>query len=380
MILANGLVMTDDFKLKRLDIKLEGDKIVKLAEKIEDSDKVMDMSGKYILPGFIDTHIHGAYGVRISDESPGLHQVTRFEVTQGVTSLAITTAASEFNDILRQIDDAVKASKEKVGAKIAGIHAEGPFINKKYKGAMNGDNIIAPDKEKLDIMLARAEGLLKIITVAPEAEGAAEFIKYAAESGLTVSMGHTDSTFDEAVAAVSAGATQATHTFNAMRAFNHREPGILGAALTLDDVKCEMICDYVHLHPATVKLIYKLKGADKINIISDSGHAAGMNVTEFMVDGLMRYVKDGVVRLADGTIAGSAKTVLDGVKNLVSSGVPLEDVSKMASLNGAKSLKMEHLIGSISVGKIADLAVLDENFDVDYTFVDGKCVYDRKMR
>lgn len=379
MILANGLVMDEDFKLKRLDIQIAGRKIIKIAEKIEnvgDVDMVVDLSDKYILPGFVDTHIHGAYGVRISDPKPCLSQVTKFEATQGVTSIAITTAASEFNDILRQIEVAVHASKETAGAKIAGIHAEGPFISKQYKGAMNGDNIINPDKEKLDTMIAHAEGLLKIITVAPEAEGASDFIRYATDCcGITVSMGHSNANYEEAMAAVRAGATQTTHTFNAMRAFNHREPGILGAALTCNGIKCELICDYVHLHPVAVELVYRMKGADSINMISDSGHAAGMNVTEFMVDGLMRYVKDGVVRLADGTIAGSAKTMLDGVKNLAASGVPLEDISKMASLNGAKSLKMEHLTGSISVGKSADFAVLDKNYDVSCTFVDGTCVY-----
>ena len=380
MIFANGLVMDEDFKLKHLDIQIAGRKIIKIAEKIEDVDSVLDMSGKYILPGFVDTHIHGAYGVRISDKNPCLYQVTQFEATQGVTSIAITTAASEFNDILRQIEVAVNASKETKGAKIAGIHAEGPFISKQYKGAMNGDNIINPDKEKLDTMIAHAEGLLKIITVAPEAEGASDFIRYSADCGITVSMGHSNATYDETMAAVRAGASQTTHTFNAMRAFNHREPGIVGAALTCNGIKCELICDYVHLHPVAVELVYRMKGADSINMISDSGHAAGMNVTEFMVDGLMRYVKDGVVRLADGTIAGSAKTMLDGVKNLAASGVPLEDISKMASLNGAKSLKMEHLIGSISVGKSADFAVLDKNYDVNCTFVDGTCVYTKNNR
>jgi len=137
-----------------------------------------------------------------------------------------------------------------------------------------------------------------------------------------------------------------------------------------------MICDYVHLHPAVVQMIYKLKGADKVNMISDSGHAAGMNVTEFTVDGLTRYVKDGVVRLADGTIAGSAKTMLDGVKNLLKSGVPLEDVSKMASLNPAKSLKLDGVTGSIEAGKAADIVVLDSEYNPVCTFIDGVCVYD----
>ena len=379
VILTNGLVMTEDFKLKRLDVRVEGKKIVDLAETIRQEDTILDLNGAYLLPGFVDTHIHGAYGVRISDAEPKLSQITNFEATQGVTSIAITTAASAFEDILRQIDVAVQAAYRPVGSKIVGIHAEGPFISKKYKGAMNGDYIIAPDKEKLDIMLERAKGLLKIMTVAPEAEGVVDFIQYAVSRGLAISMGHTNAVYDEVRAAIEAGASQTTHTFNAMRGLNHREPGILGAALTSDQVTCEMICDYVHLHPATVQMIYRLKGPERINMISDSGHAAGMNVKEFMVDGLKRYVKDGVVRLADGTIAGSAKTLLDGVINLVSDNIPIEAVSQMVSFNPAKSLKMEHEIGSISIGKLADLVVLSRDLRVDYTFVDGQCIYKNKQ-
>jgi len=374
MILKNGMVMDSDFKLKKLDIRICDGKIAEIGENLV-GNEIVDMSGKYILPGFIDTHIHGACGVRISDKDVDLSQMTRYEATQGVTSVAITTAASEFSDILRQIDVAKKAAKCHQGTKIAGIHAEGPFISKKYKGAMNPDYIIMPDEKKLDEMIEKSDGLIKIITIAPENEGSEKFVKYAVKQGIKVSMGHTNATYDEAKAAIKAGATQATHTFNAMRALNHREPGVLGAALTDDGVVCEMICDYVHLHPATVEMIYKIKGADKINIISDSGHAAGMNVTEFEVDGLIRYVKDGVVRLADGTIAGSAKSMADGIKNLITSGIPIEDVSKMASINPASSLGIEKITGSIAVGKLADIAVLDDEYNVVYTFIDGICVY-----
>ena len=374
MILKNAEVMNSDFHLVRCDLQIKDTKIAKIGQSLTD-DEVLDVSGKMILPGFIDTHIHGAFGVRISDEHPDLSKVTEFEATQGVTSIAITTAASEFHHLLGQISLAARASHKAKGAKIAGIHAEGPFISKLYKGAMNADYILSPEVEKLNQMIEAGEGLLKMITIAPEHDGAEEFIRYAIKCGLTVSLGHTNATYQEAERAILAGATQATHTFNAMRALNHREPGVLGAVLTNDTVCCEMICDYVHLHPATVQLIYKLKGVDRINMISDSGHAAGLDVTEFMVDGLMRYVKDGVVRLADGTIAGSAKTLLDGVRNLVSSGIPVEEVSKMASYNPARALKIENQTGSIAAGKAADLVVFDENLELIYTFVDGKCVY-----
>lgn len=377
MILSGGRVVNGDFNLKSLDIEIKDGKISDMKAGIV-GDDVRDVSGCYVLPGFIDTHIHGAYGTRISDQEPDLEAMCQFEATQGVTGLAITTAASAFPDLLRQLKCAAEVAENGVekGTKILGIHGEGPFISKNRKGAMNGDNIIAPDIEKLNEMIKTSKGLLKIMTVAPENEGASELIRYAVRQGITVSLGHTVANYDETLAGIEAGATQLTHTFNAMVGLNHREPGVLGAGLTNSDIVCEMICDYVHLHPAIVQMIYKLKGADKVNIISDSGHAAGMNVTEFTVDGLTRYVKDGVVRLADGTIAGSAKTMLNGVRNLLKSGIPIEEVSKMASLNPAKSLKMDDVTGSLAPGKAADIVVLDNEYNVVCTYIDGVCVYD----
>ena len=216
-----------------------------------------------------------------------------------------------------------------------------------------------------------------MITIAPEIPGASELIKYAVEKGVVVSMGHTDATYEQAILGIQAGATQCTHTFNAMRPLNHREPGVLGAVLLRPEVTCEVICDYVHLHPAAVEMIYRMKGADLIRIISDSEQAAGVDVSEFEVNGIKCYIRDGVVRLEDGTISGSAQTLLDGVRNLLRGGFSIEDIAKMSSYNPAKSLQMENVIGSIAVGKCADLVVLNEQYDVEYTFVNGVCVYRR---
>lgn len=371
MILSNGYVVCDDFKLRKTDVKIENGKITEIDDNLSGED-VRDFSGKYILPGFIDTHIHGACGARISDPECDLEKITSFEATEGVTSIAVTTSSVSVETLCEQINF-LKENKDKVyGAKIAGIHMEGPFLNTKCKGAMNADYIIAPDIKVLDKFLDAGGDLIKIMSIAPESENAEEFIKYAVKKGVIISTGHTYATFDEVQNAIEWGATQATHTFNAMRPYNHREPGVLGAVLLNDKVKCEMICDHVHLHPATLQIIYKLKGADKINIISDSGHAAGLDLKEFTVDGLTRYVVDGVVRLKDGTIAGSAKTMADGVKNLILSGIPIEEVSKMASKNPAKTLSIYNETGSITVGKYADIAVLDKDYNVVTAFVNGK--------
>lgn len=373
MVLANGKVMSGSFELIDADIRIENGKITEIGSRLSDRE-IIDVRGKYILPGFIDTHIHGAVGARISDKDVELEKITEFEVTQGVTSLTITTAASEFESLLVQLSN-VESFKNGNGAKIAGIHAEGPFISRKYKGAMTEEYIISPDIKKLDAMIEASGNTIKILTVAPETDNALEVIRYAVKNGIVVSMGHTDADYETALRAIEAGASRMTHTFNAARPINHREPGVLGAALTDDRVVCEMICDYVHLHPTTIKMIYNLKGADRINMISDSGHAAGLDVTEFEVDGVMRYVKDGVVRLANGTIAGSAMTLYDGFKNLVRSGFSMEDVSKMCSLSPARSLSIDDTVGSIEVGKNADVILLDNSLNIRKTFVDGKCVY-----
>lgn len=379
MILANATIVDENFCLRECDLRIRGDKITEIDKGLV-GEEVLDLSGRYILPGFIDTHIHGAYGTRIDDKNVDLSRITRFEATQGVTGIAITTASSEFGTLLDTIECAAAVAMEKPqGTKVLGIHAEGPFLSTKRNGAMNAKNIIASDTEKLDAMIKRGKGFLKIITIASETPDALELIRHATAKGLKVSLGHTDATFEEALAGIKAGASQSTHTFNAMRPYNHREPGVLGAVLLSDEVTCEMICDYVHLHPATCQMIYRLKGADKIRMVSDSGSAAGMDITEFEVGGIKRYVKDGVVRLADGTIAGSARTLLDGVKNLLGAGIPMGDVVKMASYNPAMSLKLEQQTGSIAVGKCADLVVLNKEYEVEYTFVNGACVYRKSV-
>lgn len=376
MILKGGLVVDAHFTLQKCDLQIENGVIVNIDKNIS-GDNALDMTGRYILPGFIDSHMHGAMGQKISDTNPlpDLAKITQYEATQGVTSVALSTVCSDFDHLLRQIDLAVAAAPRKEGAKIAAIHVEGPFINPAKKGAMDEKFILSPNCAQLDQMLEHGQGLLRLITLAPEMDGCLQLIPYAVSRGLTVSMGHTDATYAQAKAAIEAGATQSTHTFNAMRVLSHREPGILGAVLTDDRVTCEMICDHTHLHPAILQLIYQTKGADKINIISDSEHGAGLTVNEIVVDGETRYIKDGVMRLKDGTIAGSASSMLRGVRNLLSSGIPLTDVAKMASLNPAKTLKIDHRTGSIAVGKAADLVVLDQDYNVLSTYVDGACVY-----
>lgn len=376
MILANATIVTDDFCLKRFDIEIDGDRIGRIGENLK-GDDIMDMTGKYILPGFIDVHIHGARGIMVSDDKPDIEEILKFEATQGVTGIALSLAVCEFENMLKQIDVAVEQESKLVTTKILAINAEGPFLSQKYRGAMEEKCILTPDIDKLKEMIERGKGLLKIVAVAPEEDNAIDFIEYAVKNGITVSIGHTNADYEQTIQAIDAGATHAVHTFNAMRPFNHRDPGVIGALLTDDRINCEAICDYIHLNPVTIDIIYKLKGADRMIIVSDSVSAAGIDVEEFDFNGRKCTVEDGTVRLPDGTICGSSRTLLNGVQHLLKRGVPIVDVVKMASFNPAKSIKADDNVGSITVGKSADLVVLDNEYNVVHTFINGDCVYTR---
>ena len=386
MLLKNAQIVDGAFALRQADIRLEGKNILQVGNLSPmHGEEVLTLDGSYILPGFIDTHIHGAYGQGVNcSDANGLAEMAKFEATQGVTAFAISTAAPEnFEVLLSQLETAAQAIRDSEkrqanAAKIVAIHAEGPFLSRQRPGAMEPERFCDPLPANLDRMVACSDGYLRLLTVAPETEGACALIRYAVSQGLKVSMGHSVATYEEALAGIAAGATQATHTFNGMPSYHHREPGVVGAALLADSVKCEMICDYVHLHPATVQLIYRLKGADRINMISDSVNLAGTTQSDLEFDGVCATVSDGVIRRPDGTIAGSAMTLMHGVQHLLRDGYPMADVAKMAARNPAQTLGISHLCGSIEPGKLADLVVLDSDYQVTHTFVNGRCVFTAK--
>ena len=379
MVLSNGYFVDADFRLRIGDVRIEQGKIVEMGENLDGADR-SDCTGKYILPGFIDTHFHGACGVKVSDENPDFDKMTEYLATQGVTSIALGTAvAGDYNGLLSQVDNIARYKGNGKGAKMLAINLEGPFISIQYKGAMNGESIMRPSIEKFQELSERSRNMIKMVTVASETEGGIEFIKYAVGQGIKVFLGHTGATYEQAMEAIQAGATGMTHTFNACVGLHHRNPGVLGAVLTEDSVTCEMICDYVHLHPASIKLIYNAKGRDKINIVSDSVFVAGIDCDTYTEsDGVVRYIKDKKITLENGTIAGSAMTIFDGVKNLLKGGYPIQDVAKMASYNPAKTIGAERIVGSLEVGKCADIVILNNTFDIEQTFIDGRCVYQVK--
>lgn len=371
MILKNCTFINEEFEKEFGDIKIENGVITEIG--IID-DKGKDMSGKIVMPGFIDIHIHGGDGGDASDgDEASLDKITAYLAKRGVTSFCPTTMTLPIDklcEIAKTTAAYAKASKTK-GAKIVGINFEGPFIAMSKKGAQNGEYVIAGTKEAFDKLYSASEGLMKLITIAPEAFDSNEFIKHASEK-ITVSIGHTAANADEASAAIASGANHATHLFNAMTPMTHREAGVVGVAFD-SDITCELICDGAHICPTVLRNAFKLLGEDKACVISDSMRGAGLGNGEFELGGQMTYVKDGytVARLEDGTIAASITNVFDEFKNLLDFGIDFKTAIKACTINPARAIKEDDKIGSISVGKYADLVVTDENFNIEEVYING---------
>lgn len=315
-----------------------------------------DMEGKYVYPGLFDIHCHGLIGHDTMDCGE-LTEMSEYLAKKGITSWYPTTMTMDFETI----EKAVNESKSENGAKVLGFHIEGPYISPKYKGAQNEKFIKNPDcKEFSKLKYA------KIVTIAPELENCEEFIK---GCNCVTSLGHSAAGYDETIKAIEAGAKCLTHTFNAMTPLHHREPGLIGAAAD-KNIYVQVICDGIHIHPAMIRLLYKLFGKERMVLISDAMRATHLKDGEYMFGGQPITVSEGVARTHDGAIAGSTSLLIDCVKKAVEFGIPREDAFYMASTTPAEL--MNEKIGKIEVGYPADLIVTDENMNVVKTFVEGK--------
>lgn len=334
--------------------------------------EVIDAKGNFVAPGLVDIHIHGYLGEDASDGSvEGLKKMAAGIAKNGVTSWCPTTMTIAKEEIVKAFDTAreVKTEKECYGAKILGINCEGPFINPSKKGAQPEEFILPPDG---DFIVEHAD-ILKLFTVAPEMEGALECIKKVYEDGrVLVSMGHTGASFEEANTGIEAGVRHTTHLFNAMTALQHRNPGVVGAALSDEKVSCELIADTFHVNPGLYKLVAKAKG-DKLCLITDCMRAGGMEDGDYTLGG-QHVIKTGIqCLLEDGTIAGSVLELNAAVRNLRDySDLSLPEVFACASLNPAMAVGEADKIGSLEVGKCADIIICDDEINVITTIIDGK--------
>ncbi len=324
-----------------------------------------------LVPGFIDIHSHGCAGFDTCDNNlEGYEKMSESYAKNGVTSWLLTTMTTPKHEILETLD-CIKTFMEsgKGMAYPQGVYLEGPFISESKKGAQSAINILLPSAELFKEFNVASGGNIKVAACAPEVSGALEFASEASKT-CRASVAHTNASYDQTITGFGAGFTSATHLYNAMPAYSHREPGVIGAVLDTD-CYAEIICDGIHVHPCVVRNTFKIKGEDRMLLISDSTQAAGMPDGEYMLGGQTVYLKDGVVKLASGTIAGSATKVLSCVKNCIAWGIEDRIAFKAASINPATFIGVAEKTGSIEIGKLADLVLLDKNLNVVKTFVKG---------
>jgi N-acetylglucosamine-6-phosphate deacetylase len=339
--------------------------------------------GLVAMPGFIDLHAHGAVGVDVMDADPdGLRRMARFLAGHGVTAWLAATMTATAPDTERALE-AVRAAAGPVegGATILGAYLEGPYLNPERAGAQDAALIRPADRAEAARLLDH--GVARVLVVAPEVEQNRWLVTEAAARGVTVSAGHTDATYDQALQAVADGVGHVTHAFNAMRPLGHREPGMLGAALVVPELRCELVADNVHVHPAAMRLLALAKGPGGVVLVSDSMRATGLPEGAYTVGGRPAFSMDGAIRLADGTLAGSLLTLDRALHNLqAATGRPLAELWPAASRNAAQAIGVDEAKGTLEPGKDADLVLLDPALRVVVTVAEGAVVHggDRLQR
>ena len=340
------------FNNEIIDVVIENGKFSYIGKTEEDG---VDLKGLKILPGLIDIHSHGCGGYDTMDGE--IEKMSPIYADCGTTSWLPTTMTADFDSLMNITD---KEFSKMTGANMLGFHFEGPYISEKYKGAQNPEFISKPSYEEF----SRFKNV-KMVTVAPETEGGIEFIK---NCECIVSIGHTDADYDKTIEAIESGANCLTHTFNAMPPIHHREPGVIGAAAE-KNIYAQVICDGIHIHKGAINILYKLFGADRMILISDSMRATGFPDGEYDLGGLNVFVRGKEARLGDGTLAGSVSTLLDCVKCAIGFGIPEEDAVKMATETPAKLLGINK--GKIEVGYDADFITVDNDFELKNVIISG---------
>lgn len=362
MRLTGGMVFGPDHKMHSKDLCFEKGVIT-----AESSCGELDVTGCYVLPGLIDTHIHGACGVGFYWSNEDLLPALDWLTSRGVTGILPTTCSETPEELEKDMRRLARCEDDR----ILGIHAEGPFINPANKGGMRENRIQKPDCDTLQRMYHASRGKLKVLTLAPEMEYAEKVIDRCLALGIAVSMGHTSASYVCSKAAVERGVTRLTHTYNGMRGFSHREPGVLGCALEDERVNCELICDLFHVSVPAVRLAIRLKGAECITAVSDGSRFSGMPDGEYFQEDRTLYIKNGLCTLADGTISGSSQSLGDGARNLFRLGYSPEQIAVMASVNPAKLCGCTDR-GELIPGYRADVVVFDSEFAVKAVFLKGK--------
>ncbi|MEG1240757.1 MAG: N-acetylglucosamine-6-phosphate deacetylase [Oscillospiraceae bacterium] len=350
------------------DLYVEHDKIVAHS----DGGPTVDATGCYVIPGLTDLHFHGCMGEDFSDgNAAGFQKMADYELSRGVTQICpagMTLTEEQLTLICTMAANHKKAGKG--GADLVGVNLEGPFLSMEKKGAQNGDWLQAPSVSLLRKLEKASEGLVKLVSIAPELPGAMDFIKEVHDE-VVVSVAHTTADYDTAKAAFDNGAKEITHLFNAMPPFNHRAPGVIGAGADDPHAMAEIISDGIHIHPSVIRAAFKMFGKDRMILISDTMRAAGMSDGDYTLGGQAVKVTGRLATLLDGTIAGSATDLMACLKTCVSFGIPLETAVTAAAVNPARVLGLTD-VGSLAVGKTANIAILDGDLNLKQVVFHGE--------
>lgn len=373
MTITNARIVLKDKVLENASLSFEDGVITKISEEAICCADAYDAKGAYLMPGFIDIHIHGCSNIDFMDASAGDYKTISQDLyKEGVTTYLATTLTSD-EESLSKVALAVKEAREE-NPSLGGIHLEGPYISAKHKGAQNEAYIRNPDIEELKRLQTLSGNNIRYIAMAPEKEGALDFIPQAVEEGVVCAAGHTDATFEDMEKAIKAGLTNTTHTHNAMSGHHHRNPGVVTAAMYFDSLNCELICDGIHVCPDTVRTFYKIVGEDRFMIITDALKIKHSDTETFQLFGLDCVRKNGAAYLTSGPLAGSLLTLDQGVRNMKKwTGAPVTALAKISSTNAARALGFKDR-GSIEEGLLADFVLLDDDLIVKEVYKLGKRV------
>lgn len=385
LALTGGEIITPFRSIKNGTIMIDEGKIYELGNSkdviIPDNSEVIDVSGRIISPGFVDLLVHGGGGCGFADDNEeSISTVSKYFLEHGSTTVLASLFAKPEKLLLADLERVASYIEKNPDSNIRGIHMEGPYLNKELKGAMNESYLWKPSVESWKKMWEASKGKIKIMTIAPELPGAIEVMREAASVGVVLSIGHSMADYHDIEVAIDNGAAHVTHMFNAMRPFHHRNPGVVLGGLLRNELKIELIADTLHVHPAVMELLLKLKGASGIILVSDSIRAGGMHEGEYEFADQKVFMKESKAFLEDGTLAGSTLTLNNAVRNMVeTANAKITEAVRMASLNGAKVINIDDKKGILAAGKDADIVVLNDKYEVEMTILAGKIAYQKKL-
>lgn len=395
MFIKNGDVFINGTHFEKVLIRTNGSIIsdiietntVKHTEDI-DSEELIDARNMYVIPGLIDTHIHGALGYDTADEiedslAEALNAMSSYLINNGVTAFVPTLVsvpesvieqkAKEYISYMASRKDISSNTLGAIGALPLGLNIEGPYIDASKRGSHNIDYLKSAGISFYKELIAKYPDVVKIVTVSPTKENL-EFIE-ALSRDINISIGHTACTYDEAMLGFKKGANRVTHLYNAMNTLHHREPGLIGAASDAMQAYVELISDNLHVHPAVVRSTFKMIGEDRMLLISDAIRTMGIESGTFKFGGSDIIVKDGKTTLLDGvTLAGATTNLYEAFKIAIADKVPLQSVIKATTINPARSIQVDNVMGSIETGKLANILILDRNFNIKYVIIKGYVV------